>query len=137
MDREHGGGYRNRSRRPEVTSTFLRLINYPKRSSEQQLRHQRDPDTNSGDIQTIFKMICLEAQLVMNGLYCGDASGYRDPRRTDLERACEEWRLLLQLDSDETAKLMWGDLGMLYFWVRQSDLSRGDLSSAWMTLQCG
>ncbi|MDB5303723.1 MAG: hypothetical protein JWM97_1272 [Phycisphaerales bacterium] len=79
----------------------------------------------------------LEAQLVMNGLYCGDASGYRDPRRPDLERACEEWRLLLQLDSDETAKLMWGDLGMLYFWVRQSDLSRGDLSSAWMTLQCG
>jgi uncharacterized protein YwqG len=79
----------------------------------------------------------LEAQLVMNGLYCGDASGYRDPKRPELEKTCEDWKLLLQFDSDDTAKLMWGDLGMLYFWVRQQDLKIREFSKAWMTLQCG
>jgi uncharacterized protein YwqG len=79
----------------------------------------------------------LEAQLVTNGLYCGDPSGYRHPRRPELEKTCEDWKLLLQLDSDETAKLMWGDLGMLYFWVRRQDLEIRDFSKAWMTLQCG
>ena len=33
----------------------------------------------------------LEAQLVMNGLYCGDPSGYHDPRAAKLEKTCEEW----------------------------------------------
>ena len=79
----------------------------------------------------------LEAQLVTNGLYCGDASGYRDPRRPELEKTCEDWQLLLQLDSDDSANLMWGDMGMLYFSVRKSDLTDRDFSRAWMTLQCG
>jgi uncharacterized protein YwqG len=79
----------------------------------------------------------LEAQLVMNGLYCGDASGYRDPRRPQLEQSCEQWQLLLQLDSDNAAKLLWGDGGMLYFWIRRADLERNDFSKTWMTLQCG
>ena len=78
----------------------------------------------------------LEAQLVTNGLYCGDAQGYHDPRRPELEKTCEDWRLLLLLDSDESAKLMWGDVGMLYFWVRHSDVLRSDFSRTWMTLQC-
>jgi uncharacterized protein YwqG len=79
----------------------------------------------------------LEAQLVMNGLYCGDASGYRDPKRPELEKTCENWWLVLQVDSDDTIKLMWGDLGMLYFWVQESDRVRRDFSRTWMTLQCG
>ena len=86
-------------------------------------------DNIQGDMQ-------LEAQLVMNGLYCGSARGYHDPMRPELEKTCEEWRLLLQLDSDESAKLMWGDTGLLYFWARQSDVLRGDFSRTWMTLQC-
>lgn len=79
----------------------------------------------------------LEAQLVMNGLYCGDASGYGDPRRPALEKTCENWLLLLQINSDETVNFMWGDLGMLYFWVQESDRVRRDFSRTWMTLQCG
>jgi uncharacterized protein YwqG len=78
----------------------------------------------------------LEAQLVMNGLYCGDPSGYRDPRAAELERTCEQWSLLLQLDSDDDAGLMWGDLGMLYYWARSADVNQQDFSKTWMTLQC-
>lgn len=76
----------------------------------------------------------LEAQLVSHGLYCGDQTGYQDPRRAELEAGSQEWTLLLQLDSDDEA--MWGDSGMLYWWVRRSDLAGRDLSRTWMGLQC-
>lgn len=78
----------------------------------------------------------LEAQLVMNGLYCGNASGYNDPRAGELERTCEHWSLLLQLDSDDDAGFMWGDCGMLYYWARSADNARRDFTRVWMTLQC-
>lgn len=86
-------------------------------------------DNIQGDMQ-------LEAQLVMNGLYCGDPSGYNDPRAAELERSCEDWSLLLQLDSDDDAGFMWGDTGMLYYWVRSADIARRDFTKPWMALQC-
>lgn len=68
-------------------------------------------DNVQGDMQ-------LEAQLVTNGLYCGNETGYKDPRRKALESGADDWMLLLQLDSDDTAEFMWGDCGMLYYWIR-------------------
>ena len=79
----------------------------------------------------------LECQLVSNGLYCGDPSGYQDPRVAALKPGAHEWKLLLQLDTDDDAGMMWGDGGMLYFWIRGSDLAERDFSNVWMILQCG
>jgi uncharacterized protein YwqG len=79
----------------------------------------------------------LEAQLVTNGLYCGDETGYNDPRAKLLERKAGDWLLLLQLDSDDRSDLMWGDMGMLYFWIRQQDLKAHRFDRIWMSLQCG
>lgn len=78
----------------------------------------------------------LEAQLVSNGLYCENGSGYKDPRRKELEAGAANWQLLLQFDSDETAHVMWGDMGVLYFWIRKNDLANLDFSKTWMILQC-
>lgn len=78
----------------------------------------------------------LECQLVSNGLYCGDLSGYNDPRVATLGAGATEWKLLLQLDSDDDANMMWGDLGLLYFWIRSSDLVTRNFSNVWMILQC-
>jgi uncharacterized protein YwqG len=47
-----------------------------------------------------------------------------------------DWRLLLQLDTDNEAGMMWGDTGRLYFWGREQDARAGDFSRAWMILQC-
>jgi uncharacterized protein YwqG len=47
-----------------------------------------------------------------------------------------DWRLLLQLDTDDDAGMMWGDVGSLYFWIRQQDARAGDFSKIWMILQC-
>lgn len=79
----------------------------------------------------------LESQLVSNGLYCGDSSGYEDPRAHELRAGAADWRLLLQLDTDVDANVMWGDCGTLYFWVRAEEASRGRFENTWLILQCG
>lgn len=78
----------------------------------------------------------LECQLVTSGIYCGDSSGYEGPRAATLKAGLSEWRLLLQLDSDDRARMMWGDLGRLYFWMRERDLREHRFDRAWLIQQC-
>lgn len=78
----------------------------------------------------------LECQLASHGLYCGGPSGYNDPRSKELEAGAADWRLLLQIDSEDQADMMWGDCGMLYFLMRKQDLADADFSRSWLVLQC-
>lgn len=78
----------------------------------------------------------LQCQLVTHGLYCGNASGYEDPRRAQLEAGASQWRLLLQLDSEDTTGMHWGDSGRLYIWLRADDLRERRFERAWAILQC-
>ncbi len=78
----------------------------------------------------------LECQVVSHGVFGGDSSGYQDPRDAHLAANAKEWKLLLQLDSDDETSMMWGDVGKLYFWIRSSDLAERDFSRVWMILQC-
>lgn len=78
----------------------------------------------------------LECQLASNGLDVGGPEGYRDPRADALRSGAADWRLLLQLDSDRELGVMWGDLGMLYFWVREEDARRAHFDDVWVVLQC-
>jgi uncharacterized protein YwqG len=87
--------------------------------------------------QTIQGPMELECALATQGIYVGDAKGYHDPRARALEKDQYDWRLLLQVDSDDGAHMMWGDAGMLYFWIRQDDLRARRFDKAWLILQCG
>ena len=78
----------------------------------------------------------LESQLVSNGLNCGDETGYNDPRAAALTEGAADWVLLLQVDTDDDAGMMWGDCGLIYFWIRREDLARRDFDNVWMILQC-
>jgi uncharacterized protein YwqG len=79
----------------------------------------------------------LECELVTNGLYLGDTSGYNDPRAEELKKNVNDWTLLLQVDSDhEKTGMMWGDSGRLYFWIRTEDLNKDNFDKAWCILQC-
>jgi uncharacterized protein YwqG len=79
----------------------------------------------------------LECQLVSHGLYCGDETGYTDPQSAELESGALEWKLLFQLDTDDDPNMMWGDMGMLYFWIQEHDLEAREFDKVWMILQCG
>jgi len=87
------------------------------------------PDLVQGDI-------FLEAQLVTNGLYCGDETGYNDPRAAELEKNVSEWMLLFQIDSDDNADMMWGDCGRIYFTIKKSDLKNLNFDAVWSSFQC-
>ncbi len=79
----------------------------------------------------------LECQLVTHNLYCGNETGYNDPRAKALEAGARDWLLLFQIDSDESGPgWMWGDVGMLYYWIPEPALRAADFSKAWMILQC-
>jgi len=77
-----------------------------------------------------------ECQLVTNGLYCGDPSGYNDPRAVDLKKDADKWILLFQIDSIDKAGMMWGDVGRVYFWIKKEDLEKKDFNKSWFVLQC-
>lgn len=77
-----------------------------------------------------------QAELVSNGINCGDAEAYRSKQAEALAPGAFDWQLLLQLDSDDIADMTWGDDGMLYFWMRRQDLKQLKFEKAWMDLQC-
>jgi uncharacterized protein YwqG len=77
----------------------------------------------------------VECQLASNGLHCGDPAAYETRRARTLARSAGQWRLLLQLDTDEKAGMMWGDLGRLYFWITERALAARRFDECWMVLQ--
>lgn len=87
-----------------------------------------------GEPQEAGEDMRLEIQLAANGIYCGDPSAMRHPRRPALEPGAKDWSLLLQLDSAGTMDWYWGDMGRLYFWCRSKPMADGDLSGTWMAI---
>jgi uncharacterized protein YwqG len=75
----------------------------------------------------------LQCQSVTQGAVIG---GGRLKSLEPMSSAPADWRLLLQLDTDNDAGMMWGDTGTLYFWIREQDARAGDFSKIWMILQC-
>lgn len=65
---------------------------------------------------------------------------YQHPRAGALcASATEDWFLLLQLDTDDGSDgtgWMWGDAGVMFFYVRPEDSRRGDFSNVWMNWDC-
>ena len=90
-----------------------------------------------GLAQAIQGEMRLECQLASNGVYCGNPAGYNDPRAVELAKGVDDWMLLFQVDTDDKARMMWGDVGRLYFWIKRSDLAKREFSKVWMVLQCG
>lgn len=78
-----------------------------------------------------------ECALVTAGINCGGSEGYNSPEAKKIMDAPNEWIQLLQIDSDDGAGMMWGDAGMLYLWIKKSDLKKRKFENTWLILQCG
>jgi len=115
----------------EINKYFSFLLSLPTDSSHQILGR-----TNG--IHSTGQEMKRECQWVSNGLFCGGGGGpaFDQKRAQELEPGADEWRLLLQLDTDENSTMEWGDRGQLYFWIRDEDLGQGDFTDVWVILQC-
>ena len=78
----------------------------------------------------------VKCQLVTNGIYCGDETGYNDPRAVELCRHASDWSLLFQMDSDDDL-IWWGDAGTIYFWIRRDEARAKKFEYSWLIFQCG
>ncbi len=83
-------------------------------------------------IQNDLKLTC---QLASSGVHLRGPADYRTPQARALASGAADWRLLLQLDSDEELEWSWANSGRLYFWIRDQDLRSADFSGAWAVLQ--
>ena len=83
-----------------------------------------------------------ECERVTRGLYCGDPESYQntpDEVEADINNKSKEWTLLLQLQTITKDNFMWmyGDCGMLYYYVKKEDMAKHQLDNGWFCVQCG
>jgi uncharacterized protein YwqG len=78
----------------------------------------------------------LECEMVSNGLYAGNPVAYDDPRMPEFRERASDWRLLLQINSDDELDWMWGDSGKIYFLCREEDIANRRFERSWTILQC-
>ena len=80
--------------------------------------------------------MALQCQLASNGISCSDPRAFETAEARALSAGASAWRPLMQVASDDKARMNWGDGGMLYFWIRDSDLKAARFDKVWMVVQC-
>ena len=78
----------------------------------------------------------LECAIVASGVSTGDGKWPKSPRLPEWRKQARGWRHLFQIDSFGQAGMCWGDLGCVYFWIREGDLAKREFGAAWVILQC-
>jgi uncharacterized protein YwqG len=88
--------------------------------------------------QSMYEEMQEECQLVSNGIYLGGGGGpvFDHVKAEQFKPGTKDWRLLLELGSDENASLEWTGYGTLYFWIREDDLLNCDFHNVWAVFQC-
>ena len=94
-----------------------------------------------GHPQILQDQMRSQCHMVSAGLYLGGPKDYETPEaKRMLAERHDHWNLLLQVDSSYSPaplpyRFMWGDLGRLYWWMRDEDLRTRAFERAWCILQ--
>jgi uncharacterized protein YwqG len=101
------------------------LANFPSPAAHTLAQHRLlgHPNQLQDDMQ-------LQCALLANGVATRD-----DPRAAALAKTTAQWRLLLQVDSDERLGMKWATAGMLYYWIEQRALESRRFDRTWLVLQ--
>jgi hypothetical protein len=115
---------------------FMTLDREPEEFSEEREHAMTAPPPDScqhriGGYPNEIQFECLrrECERIARGLR-SDA-----PVDEEFETASMQWRLLLQVDSDETLGMEWHDGGRLYVFIREPDARAADFSKTVTILQ--
>ena len=93
-------------------------------------------DAESYAYGEIFAQVCASDGSVHRMGGYPNLAQYRQLEFTGRAEA-PDWRLLIQLNSEDDAGMMWGDQGKLYFIIREQDLKSLSFEKARMDWQCG
>lgn len=85
-------------------------------------------------IQTPMELNC---EMASNGVHVGRATEDTDPRMPEFRQRARDWRLLLQVGSDDELDWMLGDGGMAYVMCRESDIAGREFERVWTVLLSG
>jgi uncharacterized protein YwqG len=77
----------------------------------------------------------IRCQFESQGLDSHKIYAQEEPRAADLDQGTDDWRLLLQLESDDGTGMMWADAGVLSFWIQRQALEARDFENVWVILE--
>jgi uncharacterized protein YwqG len=91
----------------------------------------------------------LHAELITTGLYpriqgrgrnpvTGESitSKEDEPLLEKAEVAMQDWHSLFLVDPEQSADILWGDMGRLYYLIRKADLQKRAFENVWMESDC-
>ena len=103
-----------------------------------------DPEDHTllGYADIIQSEMLTECERVSRGLDCGSPESYQstpEDTEVDIIKCSADWTLLLQLStiSKGDFEFMFGDCGMIYFYIRKDDLAAGRFDKVRFSVQCG
>jgi uncharacterized protein YwqG len=85
-----------------------------------------------GYAQDIAGDFRLDCEIASRDLELSDDFDFCSAEGEKLAAESEKWLLLLQLDSDPLAQMMWVDSGRLYFAIREEDLVARRFEKVWL-----
>lgn len=104
----------------------------------------QDPEDHKvlGYADIIQGEMLTECERTARGLYCGDPESYQntpEDESADILEWAGDWTLLLQLGTIAADGFEWmfGDCGLLYYYIRKEDLAARRFDRIWFSLQCG
>ncbi|MBE3561609.1 MAG: DUF1963 domain-containing protein [Ktedonobacteraceae bacterium] len=129
---------------PEITLSQVPKLDLPAYDwSDEELEKYEDliaelvpPDERAfrhrllGNADLIQDDLRLQCHLVSHGVTDED-----DPRAQKLAAGAMDWRLLLQVDTDERLGMRWSSTGMLYYCITATNLRARRFETAWLVMQ--
>ena len=94
-----------------------------------------EPHKLLGYADIIQSSMLYECEAVTRGLNCGGSDGYSTPQADDIRLHKADWTLLAQFGTIDE-RIMFGDCGCIYYYIRKQDLEKRDFSRVWLILQC-
>lgn len=95
-----------------------------------------------GYADVIQNEMLTEAERVSRGLSCADPESYQNTPsdvESDIAKHAGDWMLLCQLSTVTKGdfEFMFGDCGMIYFYIKKSDLAAMNFDNVHFSVQCG
>ena len=102
--------------------------------------HEDNPMKMLGYADEIQNEMEPECELYSRGIDGDVQEELSEEEEAELVRnAADRWVLLFQMGTvaDEDTELMYGDCGLIYFWIRKEDLAARNFDRVHLILQCG